>query len=232
MWWIVIPIVLIVIGLIVGFAVLIVYTYNRGDYGDGGGNTIGGNNNVSFFAPKNERAGVWGENFANYHLRPLLRNDEYLMGNLLFTFKDGRFSEIDCVLVSRKGIFCIETKRWVGHITGNDTDEQWLQVYDDPRMDDRYHSNPVKQNSRHCMLLKKFLHNRYYIHNIVIFVGLEDGEGIESNNAFTISKFKDYYRKLESNVLGLNQIKSAYETLLPHVASKENLKKYRSKSNV
>ena len=149
MWWIIFP-VLFVVSLIIALVIIALRNYNKGDYKDGGGNIIGANNSTSFFSPKNERAGVRGEKIANYHLRPLLRNDEYLLGNFLFSLDNERFTEIDCILISRKGIFCIETKKWVGHISGTDSDDVWIQRYDDPGLDDRSHPNPVKQNNRHC----------------------------------------------------------------------------------
>ena len=89
----------------------------KGDYGDGGGTIISGEHNVGFFTPENEKAGAYGELKTNYYVRLLLKSDEYLLANLLLPLKNGRKTEIDCVLISRKGVFCIETKNWVGHIS-------------------------------------------------------------------------------------------------------------------
>ena len=231
MWWI-IPFVLVVIlllALIIGFAIWLIKEHEKGDYGDGGGQFFGGNNDVPFFSSRQERAGVWGEEIANFHLRPLLRNDEYLLANLLFPLKNGHSSEVDCVMISRKGIFCIEVKKWVGHISGADNDEYWLQEYDDPSLDDRKHFNPVMQNQNHCRIIERALHKEYKVNNIVVFVRLEDGDGIESNNAFTIQEFKDYYRKLDSIALDENDLLFAFENLKKYIGSEEEIKNHKSK---
>lgn len=227
MWWI--------LGVVAGVILLIVIialiasnvSHDRGDYGDGGGTQVGGGERIPFFTPANDRAGMWGEKIVNYHLRPLLREDEYLLVNLLLPLKNGHKTEIDCVLISRKGIFCIETKNWVGHISGNDEDEFWHQEYDDPYMSDRDHKNPVKQNEGHCAILERKLHNNYQVDNVVIFADLEDGWGIESDYAFTVRSFKDYYRELNEDELNPSQIKAIYQMLLPFVATAEELKQHR-----
>lgn len=111
-----------------------------------------------------------GEKIVDEHLRLLLREDEYLLANLLIPLGNGFDTEIDCVLISRKGIFCIEIKNWVGHISGSDEDESWLQKYDDPYMNDREHRNPAKQNKRHCAILNRVLYNRYDIDGAVYLI--------------------------------------------------------------
>lgn len=76
MWWIALVIVAVVI-LITIIAVAASSRNDRGDYGDGGGTQVGGGERIPFFTPANDRAGMWGEKLVNYHLRPLLREDEY-----------------------------------------------------------------------------------------------------------------------------------------------------------
>ena len=56
---------------------------------------------------------------------------------------------------------------------------------------------------------------------------MEDGWGIESDYAFTVTSFKDYYRELNDGELNPSQIKAVYEMLLPFVASSEELAKHR-----
>ena len=225
MWWIAL-VVAVVLLLIILIAVCISKS-NRGNYGDSGGTQVGGNERIPFFAPANDKAGMWGEKLVNYHLKSLLSEDEYILANLLLPLGNGCKTEIDCVLISHKGIFCIETKNWVGHISGNDEDEYWHQEYDDPYMSDRDHKNPVKQNEGHCAVLERRLHNNYQVDNIVIFADLEDGWGIESDYAFTVRSFKDYYRELNDCELNQSQIKAVYEMLLPFVASPEELARHK-----
>lgn len=53
----------------------------------------------------NDYAGRVAESSVNATLRELLRDDEYLLTNLLLPLKNGHKTEIDGVLISRKGIF-------------------------------------------------------------------------------------------------------------------------------
>jgi len=231
MWWIIVVIIgVFLVCLIIG---IIVSTYsknklNNGDYKDGGGRFIGGNNyHSSFFMPADDRAGKEGEYQTNYYLRPLLRNDEYILANILVPLKNGYKSEIDTLLISRKGIFCIETKKWVGHISGSDNDEYWYQRYDDPYMADKSHKNPVKQNDSHCRNIKWLLRNRFDVKNIVIFVDIEDSQQIYSRYAYSIEGFRNYYRSLPDDVLTIEQVGAIFETLKGYVASEEELKQHQ-----
>ena len=221
--WAVFVVVALIVLIIIVIAAIGSNHHEKGDYKDGGGLQVGGDERIPFFAPANDRAGMWGEKLVNNHLRPLLKEDEYLLANLLLPLKNGHKTEIDCVLISRKGIFCIETKNWVGHISGNDEDEYWHQEYDDPYMSKRDHRNPVKQNEGHCAALERRLHSNYQVNNIVIFADLEDGWGIDSDYAFSVSSFAEYYRELSDDSLNITQIKAIYEMLLPFVASDEEL---------
>lgn len=227
MWWIVLIVVAVILLLIIVVIVASSSSYNKGDYNDGGGTQIGGDENIPFFAPANDKAGMWGERVTNYHLRPLLRNDEYLLANLLIPLRNGHKTEIDCVLVSRKGIFCIETKNWVGHIHGSDEDEVWVQEYDDPYMEDRHHTNPVIQNENHCSILERVLNNRYPVDNIVIFVDLDYWDEIDSKYVYSINEFKNYYRELNDDEINQEELKQIYQKLLRYVATEEELKKHR-----
>lgn len=226
MWWIALVVIGIIL-LIIIIAAIAKSNHDKGDYGDGGGTQVGGSEKIPFFTPANDRAGMYGEKLVNYHLRPLLREDEYLLANILLPLKNGHKTEIDSILVSRKGIFCIETKNWVGHISGNDEDEYWLQEYDDPCMDDRKHRNPVKQNEGHCAVLERILNGRFEVYGAVIFAELEDGYGIDSNSAFTIREFKNYFRELSEDEIKPEELKAIYQKLLRFVATEEELKQHR-----
>lgn len=176
----------------------------------------------------NERAGKVAENVVNYHLRSLLHDDEYLLSNILIPLRNGDTTEIDAVMISRKGIFCIETKYWVGHIIGTDEDDYWYQKYDDPYKKDRKHRNPVNQNEAHCGNLEKVLRNQYDVENIVIFAALEDGLGIYSNYAFTLNQFTKYYQNLDDE-LDESDLGKIYETLSKFRATQEQLDEHRRK---
>ena len=227
-WFFIIVFAAIIIIFLIAFFIYLLIHHDRSDYKDGGGIQIGGDEKINIFAPANDKAGIHGEKIVNEELRLLLRNDEYLLVNLLLPFKNGRKTEIDCVLVSRKGIFCIETKRWVGHIIGNDEDERWIQQYDDPYKGDITHNNPVSQNKFHCDVLDRILNYKYEIENAVIFCSLEDGSGINSKFVYTVSDFKTWYRSLDDLGITDFEIKQISQILQKYVATNEQIKQFRN----
>ena len=227
-WFFVIVFAAIIIIFLIAFFIYLLIHHDQSDYKDGCGIQIGGDEKINIFAPANDKAGIHGEKIVNEELRLLLRNDEYLLVNLLLPLKNGRKTEIDCVLVSRKGIFCIETKRWVGHIIGNDEDERWIQRYDDPYKGDITHYNPVSQNKFHCDVLDRILNYKYEIENAVIFCSLEDGSGINSKFVYTISEFKTWYRSLDELGITDFEIKQISQILQKYVATNEQIKQFRN----
>lgn len=224
MWWIVI-IAAVILFIFILLGILVSHIKNKGDYKDGGGNHVGHITHTSLSMSSTDKAGIEGENITNKELRRLLRNDEYLLTNLLLPLKNGKKTELDCVILSRKGLFCVETKNWKGSISGNDIDEYWIQRYDDPSLNDRKHRNPVTQNDAHCKILDRLLNNKYVINNVVIFVRLSS-DNIESNYVYTLDEFFDYYRDLTVK-LSIDDVKYIYNRLKIYIASVEELKRHK-----
>lgn len=78
------------------------------------------------------------------------------------------YTEIDHVVVSRFGIFCIETKSQVGSIYGARKSHDWTQ-YIYKKSYPFY--NPLKQNYAHVHALEKFLDDKVKspVHHYVVF---------------------------------------------------------------
>lgn len=231
----VLPIILLII--VVVFFVLAAFAID-GDLDDDNSNTSSKHNNKSssnysiktnkpkIIPPITEIRGIEGEEEVRKHLKKLLKNDEYLFSNLLLPLKNGHETEIDCVLLSRKGIFCIEIKNWIGHITGDDSSECWIQEYDDPTMEDKEHRNPYKQNESHCEILEKTLDNDIRVKNIVLFPIIEDRTNLYSNFTYEIKEFIIYYRSLKDEIYeeDLQDIASRLEI---YEATPEQLQKHK-----
>lgn len=78
-------------------------------------------------------------------------------------------TQIDHVLVSRFGIFVVETKNMGGWIFGREEDAQWTQVF--PREKHRF-QNPLRQNYRHTRCLAELLKlDHSLFHSIAFFIG-------------------------------------------------------------
>ena len=180
---------------------------------------------INFLSDK-EIAGINGERKVNFVLNRLIEDDEYLLSGLLIPRNiDG--AEIDSVLITRKGIFCIETKNWSGTIFGSDTNTKWSQMK--PNYTTATHNNPVTQNKRHCDLIKKLFNNKYKPYNIVIFSNENCTLDVDVDNACTLNEFIDYYRnsKDSDNELSINDINYIHNKLQNYVATKDELRRHK-----
>ncbi|MGY3887821.1 nuclease-related domain-containing protein [Aeromonas aquatica] len=113
--------------------------------------------------------GMVGEWFLNLSIRLFLDKQDYrLLKNLTLPTEDGS-TQIDHIIVSRYGVFVIETKNMKGWIFGNPAHKRWTQqIYR------RKHSfqNPLHQNYKHVMTLKSLLGLAdHQLHSVVYFIG-------------------------------------------------------------
>ena len=173
-----------------------------------------------------EQHGKTGEAYASYILNRLLDEDEYMLQNLLVPINRNIKTEIDKVLITKKGIFCIEVKHWSGVISGKDEDEYWYQDFKNRRRPSKENKNPVLQNENHRKAIQNKLGNRYEPYNVVIFIDLDPASDIDSNCAYTLKSFASFYKTcdIELNNMEIDQI---YKTLYPFVASDKQLNEYK-----
>ena len=96
--------------------------------------------------------GYAGEQHVKQQLKKLSK--EYkVINNLLFKYDD-KTHQIDHIVISKYGIFVIETKQINGYITGNDYDKQWIVKAGNKTY---YMYNPIHQNYGHVQSLKDYL---------------------------------------------------------------------------
>ena len=170
-----------------------------------------------------EIKGFEGEQNVNSFMQSILRPGEYYLRNLLIPLDEQRKAEIDGVLISRKGIFCIETKNWKGRINGFEKDDMWYQTKCGRA---RQIKNPVFQNTYHCNAIEKALHFDYEINNCVILYSTLDLTHIVSNNVFNIESFKSYYL-LRKRTISRREVRLACDRLCLYIATSDEIKKYR-----
>lgn len=113
--------------------------------------------------------GMVGETFINLGIRLFLDKREYhLLNNVTLPTPQGT-TQIDHVIVSRFGLFVIETKNIKGWIFGNPAHKSWTQ-----QLYRRRHTfqNPLRQNYLHLMTLKSLLGLAdHQLHSIIYFIG-------------------------------------------------------------
>ena len=105
-----------------------------------------------------KRAGIRGEKFTSKLIREILRNDDTLLCNVSISF-EGKKTEIDNVILNKRGIFIIEVKNYVGIITGGLNDYEWSKTKT-TASGNEYTSvvkNPINQVRRQVYLLANYL---------------------------------------------------------------------------
>lgn len=116
--------------------------------------------------------GRMGEFWVNAGLRRELPEQDYhLFKNVTLPAGEGT-TQIDHVVISRFGIFVIETKNMTGWIFGGADQAEWTQVI--------YHhkqrfQNPLRQNYKHVRTVQTLLGVEHdQVHGVVAFVGDSD----------------------------------------------------------
>lgn len=97
--------------------------------------------------------GMAGEHWVKKELKKL-PEDYLILNDVMFKTKDGLTHQIDHVVVSKYGIFVIETKQYNGYIKGNDYDKRW-EIHSGNQK--YFINNPVHQNYGHVQSLKELL---------------------------------------------------------------------------
>eukprot|EP01041_Mallomonas_annulata_P016364 gene16364-34193_t len=113
--------------------------------------------------------GHMGEWFVRFMLRLRLDKAVYFpLHNVTLATPDGS-TQIDHVIVSRFGIFAIETKNMQGWIFGSERQAEWTQkIY---KRTFKF-QNPLRQNYKHTKALEAMLQvPPDSIHSVIVFVG-------------------------------------------------------------
>ncbi|HDM8199296.1 TPA: NERD domain-containing protein [Vibrio harveyi] len=112
--------------------------------------------------------GVFGEFLVNRLLSKLPESDYTLIKDVTLPTNDGT-TQVDHIVVSRYGIFVVETKNMKGWIFGSARQKQWTQkIY-------RHFSkfqNPLHQNYKHIKALETLLGcSEEHLHSVIVFIG-------------------------------------------------------------
>lgn len=118
---------------------------------------IFGNNNLDRLNNPEEYkdTGSAGERIIFTTLRDKIHVPEkQILRNVYIPTADGKTSEIDLLVVSRKGLLVFECKNYAGNIYGDMKRKKWVQYLGRQR---NYFYNPFLQNRNHIKHLKKYL---------------------------------------------------------------------------
>ncbi|TMO81727.1 nuclease-related domain-containing protein [Pseudoalteromonas spongiae] len=113
--------------------------------------------------------GLIGELQVNLLIKFFLeKNDYHLIKNVTLLTEDGT-TQIDHIIVSKFGIFVVETKNMKGWIFGSENQKQWTQQIFKHKSK---FQNPLHQNYKHVKTLEDCLSaNEDTIFSVIIFIG-------------------------------------------------------------
>lgn len=102
-----------------------------------------------------KNAGSSGERiFYNTLIQKFNIQKNQILRNVYIPTKNGKTSEIDLLVISKKGIFVFECKNYGGNIYGDANRPKWIQYIGHKK---NYFYNPLLQNKNHMKHLSEFL---------------------------------------------------------------------------
>ncbi len=130
--------------------------------------------------------------------------DYHLMNHATLKLKDGT-TQVDHILISRFGVFVIETKDYKGWIFANAMQANWTQVLFNFKFK---FQNPIFQNIRHVRAVQGLLDflPPGAIKSVVVFTGEAKFKTEIPEGVFSISGLIDYLRDHTVEVMSLNRV--------------------------
>ncbi|SDC83919.1 Nuclease-related domain-containing protein [Cupriavidus sp. YR651] len=128
----------------------------------------------------------------------------HLMNHITLQVQDGT-TQVDHILVSRFGVFVIETKDYKGWIFANGKHAKWTQVLFKWKFQ---FQNPIFQNFRHVRAVQELLDflPADCIKSVVVFTGDAEFKTEVPPGVFGLSEFVDHITEQTTEIMSLNRM--------------------------
>ena len=146
-----------------------------------------------------------GEELVARTLQRHFKGDDYHLLNHVTLKHRGGTTQVDHILVSRFGVFVIETKDYTGWIFANANRHTWTQV----TFKDKFKfQNPIHQNYLHVKAVQELLDfvPTSAIQSVVVFVGDSEFKTDMPSGVFTLPKLVAHLKSFTDEVLSLNRV--------------------------
>ena len=130
--------------------------------------------------------------------------DDYIRFHDVIVPTQNSTTQIDHILLSRYGIFVIETKNINGWIFGNEKSKYWTQSMYGKKYK---FQNPLHQNFRHARALANYFqidHNN--VHSVIFFIGDTAKLKTELPDNVMTSGLSAYSKRFQSNVFSTSEL--------------------------
>lgn len=172
--------------------------------------------------------GRYGEYLTYKYLHKYERQGARLLFNLYLPKGENETSEIDLLMICKKGIFVFESKNYSGWIFGDEDKLYWYQTLPRGRhcKKERFY-NPIMQNSTHIKCLDKCLENRIDagvpINSVIVFserctlkkVTVRNGIRVINRNEIC-DTVNELCEKSSAVSLSAEKINEIYDILYPY----------------
>lgn len=126
---------------------------------------------------------------------------------------DERKTQIDHVIVSKFGVFIIETKNWSGWIYRKEDEDYWTQSFPGER---RRIQNPLKQNKLHTQIIAAFCKIKpSNIFSIIIFWGDCEFKTLMPQNVIKWSEYPSYIKSKKRELMSDAEVERICSKLKP-----------------
>lgn len=156
--------------------------------------------------------GKIGEGIVNFTNSAALDETIYTpVKNVTLQLSDGSTTQIDHILVSKYGLFVIETKNMKGWIFGGEDQKEWTQQI----FKDKYRfQNPLRQNYRHLKALEEILEvPPTALTSVIAFVGECTFKTTMPENVFRGISYTKYIKSFDQERLNPLQIRQILSKL-------------------
>jgi len=157
--------------------------------------------------------GKYGELLVkNINEKSLNKENYKCFDNITFRLKDGSTTQIDHVIVSKYGIFVLETKNLNGWIFGDTRSKVWTQSF---RNGKKYKfQNPIHQNYRHIKALEEVLNQNNILKidekkfiSIITFIGEAVFKTKKPDNVFHGKGYIEYIESFKEEIIKNNEVR-------------------------
>ncbi len=176
--------------------------------------------------------GYAGEFWVKRELNKLDKNKYKVLNDIMISTNNGT-SQIDHIVISKYGIFVIETKQYNGYITGDKYDKKWIRHM--RRGKKLFYTNPIRQNYGHVMSICELLNiDNNKVFNIVCIPSTakievkDDGETTRIDTI--LDKVLSYKEEIIDNIDDIYN-KLVINNITDKKIRKEHIKKLNIKYN-
>lgn len=177
--------------------------------------------------------GRYGEYLTYKYLKQFETSGARFLFNIYMPKENDETTEIDVLMICKKGLFVFESKNYSGWIFGSENQNKWYQTLPTGRGSSHkeHFYNPIMQNRSHIKHLKAFLGKQVPMRSIIVFSDRCTLKGIQirSNDISVINRYSvapvvsGICNQIPNDLLTDNDITEIYNKLYPYTQVDETI---------